>query len=400
MPYRETFRISSFRNFWLGYTFSSVGDAMTSVALLWLVYELTDSPTAIAELLVCYTAPVVVGGFLAGTLLDRFDRRLVMIADSSVRGAAVACIPILNFLGLFALWQAYFVAIVYGFFYMMTLAGTPSIIPDLVPEGQLTTANALESLTFTVSGVVGPPLAGAIIVAFGAKNVMVVDAASYATLVLALASFRLPAVVPKGSVRSHSIGDAFHLLYSNKILLSTTLMFMSFNFGEGILSVWLPILTKTVLAGGPELYGILLGVLAVGQVVGVALADRLAAKVSLGRLIISAQTLSGASLLVLMAGGPAFVAGIALALLGFFSGPLTAWAQTLRMKVIPSELRGRTFALLRTFMQAAAPSGSGVAGLLLPLLGLLPLVGVSAAFVGTPGVLGLQVKELRDAGRD
>jgi hypothetical protein len=77
---------------------------------------------------------------------------------------------------------------------------------------------------------------------------------------------------------------------------------------------------------------------------------------------------------------------------------LTAWAQTLRMRIIPAELRGRTFALLRTFMQAASPTGSGLAGLVLPFIGLLPLVGLSAVLIGGPGLAGSQVKELRDAG--
>jgi MFS family permease len=396
---REVLGNVSYRNFWIGSTFSYVGDAMTSVALVWLVYASTNSPGAVAVLLVCYTAPVVVGGLVAGSLLDRFDRRKVMIADNCVRGVTVASLPILNFMSLFALWEAYLVALVYGFFYMITLAGAPSIVPDLVDEKQLTAANALETVTFTLSGVLGPPLAGFIILVYGAQNVMLVDAASYAALVVALASFKLPASAKQDApdVQRNSFREALTLLSSSKILLSTTLMFMSFNLGEGVLSLWLPILSKTVLMGGAELYGLLLGVMAVGQVAGASMASRLSSRWSTGKLILIVQSLSGAALAVIFAGESVWLAGSSLALLGFFSAPLTAWAQTLRMQIIPARMRGRTFALLRTLMQGASPSGSGIAGLLLPTIKLLPLVGLSAVLIGAPGLIGSQVKELRDA---
>jgi MFS family permease len=84
-----------------------------------------------------------------------------------------------------------------------------------------------------------------------------------------------------------------------------------------------------------------------------------------------------------------------LALLGFFSAPLTIWAQTLRMKVIPEQLRGRTFALLRTLMQGSGPLASALAGALLPALGLVAMIGCSSLLVGVPGLVGARVRQLR-----
>jgi MFS family permease len=394
-PLRRPFYL----RFWLGSTFSYVGDAMTGTALVWLVYQATDSASAVAALLVCYTAPVVVGGLLAGRLLDQFDRRSVMMVDNVVRGLAVVSIPVLYVLGLFAIWEAYFVALIYGFFYMITLAGAPSVVPDLVAESELTDANALETVTFTVSGVLGPPLAAVIIVAWGAQNVMIVDGISYSALVVALASIRLPRreVRTKMDAKPGGLKDAVSLLLGNKVLLSTTLMFMSFNFGFGVLSLWLPVMSRTILSGGATLYGALLGVTALGQVFGAALASRLSSRWPLGRLIFSCQVLSGAALSFMLFVQTTLVAGVALFFLGLFSAPLTAWAQTLRMKVIPAEMRGRAFALLRTMMQSAQPAGSGVAGLVLPWAGLVRLVGATAGLIGIPGLLGSQVKELRSA---
>src|SRR5215813_9119635 len=162
-PYREIFRNHAFRRFWLGFTVSELGDAMTKVALIWYVLQATRSPQAVGVLLLCYTGPVLVGGLVAGTLLDRFERRRVMLADNLVRGVAVALIPLLSVTGHLALWQAYVTSAVYGFLFMITLAGGPSLIPSLVARQQLATANALETLSFTLSGVLGPTLAGVLL---------------------------------------------------------------------------------------------------------------------------------------------------------------------------------------------------------------------------------------------
>jgi MFS family permease len=393
-------RGASFRRFWLGFTFSALGDAMTKVALIWYVYQTTGSPQALGGLLLCYTGPVVVGGLLAGTLLDRFDRRRVMLLDNIVRGVAVALIPLLHVFGALALWHLYAVAAVYGFLYMITLAGTPSLIPALVNARQLDTANALETLSYTLSGVCGPPLAGLLIARVGAPNVALLDAVSYAAFALALSGLQLrpepSAADEDGQTRGYRLRDAVRLLLSNQVLLATTLMFMAFNVGEGFLSVWLPVFADRI-GGGPELYGILLGAVGVGEVGGAFLAGSVSLRLTLGTLICLAQFLAGASLVLLFVGRTVWWALPALALSGLFSAPLTIWAQTLRMQIIPEPLRGRSFALLRTLMQGSGPLASAAAGLLLPLWGLAAMIGWSALLIGGPGLAGLRVRALRQA---
>lgn len=401
--YQFVFRSPPFRAFWLGFTLSALGDAMTNVALIWYAYQTTHAPQAVGLLLLCYTGPVIVGGLLAGSLLDRFNRRTVMLVDATFRGSVVALIPLLYALGHLALWHLYVVAVIYGLLYMITLAGGPSLIPSLVAQEQLATANALETLSYTLSGVCGPPLAGLLIVQFGAPNVLVLDALSYAAFALALT--RIPARLGQTSLHSAVSGkqstrlsDAFRLVRSNRVLLSTTLMYMIFNLGQGFLVVWLPILSDRV-GGGPEVYGLCLGAIAVGEVSGALLAGSIEIPLSLGVQICLGQTLAGVSLLLLLVGQQLWWVLPGLALLGLFSAPLTIWAQTLRMQIIPEALRGRTFALLRTLMQGTGPLASALAGMLLPLLGLVAMMGASALLIGGPGLAGIQVRALRQERR-
>jgi hypothetical protein len=179
------------------------------------------------------------------------------------------------------------------------------------------------------------------------------------------------------------------------MLLSTTLMFMAFNVGGGCLAVWLPILTDRVLGGGPDLYGTLLGIQAVGEVASAFVAGGRTFALPLGTLICVAQMLSGASIAVLLIGPSLGTAALGLAALGAFSAPLTIWAQTLRMQIIPERLRGRTFALLRMLMQGGHPVGGVIGGVLLPIAGLPAMIALSALVVGLPGLAGYRVDELR-----
>jgi MFS family permease len=400
-PYRQIFQNRSFRLFWIGFTFSVLGDAITHVALTWFVYETTRSAEALGWLMLCYTGPVVVGGLLAGSLLDRFDRRKVILVDNVIRGAGVALIPVLYALGQLALWHIYAVAALYGLFMMISLAGGPALIPALVRREQLATANALEMLSFTLGGVIGPVLAGLLIAWVGAPNVVIIDAVSYFTFALVLARVGDIGERQKRSQfdpSAYHLGHAVQLLLKNKVLLATTFMFMAFNIGSGFYSVWLPILSDQTLGGGSKLYGFLLGALACGEVAGAVLAGSRAFRRSLGVLICLAQALAGAALGIVLIGPSVWSAALGLALCGAFSAPLTVWAQTLRMQIIPEQLRGRMFALLRTLMQSGNPLGGAIAGLLLPVLGMTAMIALSALVAGVPGMLGYRVVALRRAG--
>ncbi len=285
--YRRVFSHPSFRAFWTGFTLSVLGDAMSGVALTWYVFDQTGSARALGLLTLAYTGPVIFGGLAAGWLLDRFERRKVMLVDNLVRGLAMLLIPALFAAGRLELWHAYFVAAVYGSLMMISLAGGPALVPGLVEAESLDTANALETLSFTLSGVIGPPVAGLLIPLIGVPYVILVDAISYFLFAAALSRVKSSrgAVQAPGQAKPQTIrlSDAARLLLTDQVLLSTTLMFMAFNLGYGFLTVWLPVYSDRIAGGGPELYGGLLGVMALGQIISAALAGSLSAAGTSGR---------------------------------------------------------------------------------------------------------------------
>ena len=403
--YQQIFRFRAFRLFWIGFTLSALGDVATRVALTWYVFELTDSSAALGLLSLTYTGPIIISGLFVGSILDRFDRRKVMIADNVIRGTIMGLIPLLHFLGWLQLWHVYLASVVYGSLVMVSLAGSPALVPDLVDEEHLATANALETLSYTLSSVLGPLIAGFLIPIIGAPRVVLLDAGSY--LLFALLLMLMPVTVRKMKTSetlsatheapAYRLSDAGKLLVQNPILLSTTLMFMMFNLGFGAFLVVLPVFSTDVLNGDSQLYGLLLGALAIGELLSSLLAGTLDLPLSLGKLIALAQTFAGLAFGILLFGFNVPLAMISMAVVGFCSAPLTIWAQTLRMKIIPAALRGRTFALLRMLMQSTNPAGGMIGGFLLPLLSFPLLISFSVLIIAIPGMFGLGVRQLREA---
>ena len=401
--YRDILGNKSFLLFWSGFTLSSIGDVLTRVALTWFVFEQTKSPQALGLLTIAYTAPILVGGFVAGPLLDRFPPRRVMIVDNLIRGTCFATLPLLQAMGRLEVWHLYVFAGIYGSLMMISLAGGPTLIPSLVRKDQLEPANALETLSFTLSNVVGPPLAGLLIVSIGTASVILIDAVSYFVFAFLLLRLVLDEDRETGSPQKNealSLTSALHLMTSSRVLLSTTLMFMAFNVGLGTLTVFLPLVSDRIAAGSSEIFGALLGALALGEVISAWLAGNIHMKLRLGLRIALAQILSGLSLAFLVIETHFWAVASGLFFLGFFSAPLTIWAQTLRMQIIPADMRGRMFALLRTLMQGATPLGGALAGFLLPVLGIQMVVGLSSLVIGAPGTAGLQISELKQAGME
>lgn len=401
--YLATLRNREFGLLWTGATVSTLGDGMTLVALVWLVLERTGSAIDVGWLTFAYAAPVVVGGLAAGILLDRFDPRRVMALDSLGRGLLMASVPVLEVLGGVPTWWLYVVAAGYGLLKMVPLAGVPAVIPRLLDDDALTTANALESISYAVGGIIGPALAGLLIAAIGPELVIGIDAATYFVFLAALLLMRpVPRLPAAGGEPARAtdpapglgLRAALRVVLASPAIVATTLMFMAANIGEGIFAVVTPLYTVEVLGGTAAEYGLIVAVFSIGFLAGSVVVGGAATPSRLGRAIAAAQAVAGLVLLAFLV-RPQLAGVLALAgMFGIAASPLTIWAQTLRMRLIPAELRGRVFAILRTLMQSTTPVGGLVAGVLVAGGGIEPAVIAAVVVTSVPGALGLLVPAL------
>ena len=313
-----------YRLLWSGATVSEIGDGASWIALSWTVYTINGSTADLGLLFVLYTAPVALGGPLAGVALDRFDRRRLMIADNIVRAAAFAAIPALYAAGELASWHLYAAAFVYGALKMIPLAGVPTLIPDLVRDEQLDAANAMETLSYTLGVIVGPALGGLALAVVAGPYVLALDAATYAFFAVSL--IRL-GEIPRADAPTLRPGlrPAFRLIVQSRVLFVTTVMFMFVNVGEGLVAVLLPVYA-TELGRGGAAYGALVAAGAAAGLVGAAIGGSLGGRISYTRAIALAQTAAGVALIPLLLVPPLSVAVAALAGCWLFLGPLTVWA--------------------------------------------------------------------------
>ena len=380
VSYRRAMRISrrqepgptplasrAFRRLWLASVLSSAGDAASWVAMAALV--LSSAHGSLPLLTVLYTAPVAVGGMAAGWALDRFDRRRLLAADAAVRGVVFAGIPVAAAAGSLGSTQVYATAAVYGLLKMISLAGFPALIPQLVGADQQTAANALESAGFGMAIVAGPALAG-IALGLGLPPAAVIagDAATYLVFAAALAVTPLAPQAAEAQAGpwqapGAAIGEVVRLVIRHPVIRDTTVMFASFNIGEGALLVVLSHQARR--AGfGPGGYGWLIAAMAAGELAAALVLVRVRWPAPLVVSVLAAQLAAAAVTTGLLSSARA-VTVASLVLLGCCTAPMTAWAQTLRMQAAPSRMHGRLFALLRTAMQATPPVGALMAGITL-----------------------------------
>jgi MFS family permease len=421
--YLDLLRRRDYALLWGGATVSELGDGMSFVALVWLILERGGDAGTVGWLSAAYTAPVVIGGLAAGIILDRFDRRRVLAGDNLVRGAAIASVPIASALGVLSTAQLFVVAAVYGLLYMTSVAGIPSLIPDLVSEDELTTANAMESISYGLGGLVGPALAGIVIAIFSAPVVLAIDAASYAVFVVCLlamgpSSFAVehrpagavtvapvaasspaaaPAAAPPAAPRPAAgggLGPAIRFILGAPAIVAITVIYMGLNLSTGVFTVLAPVYSRDVLGGDATTYGAILSAFEAGGLVGLIAVGAIRWRWPLGRSIAVATFTAGVALGLLLVRPPFLPTLLILAAAGLFASSLTAWAQTIRMRLIPPELRGRVFALLRTTMQSTRPIGAILGGVLLAGGDPIPAIAATAGFVVIPGAIGLWLPAL------
>ncbi len=397
--YLRLLRTPGFGRIWVGATISVVGDAVTWVSLVWLTFELGGGVADVAILAACYTGPIIVGGLAAGILLDRFDRRRLLMADNTVRGLAMLTVPIAATTGTLGQLQLDLVAANYSFLWMVTVAGVRSLVPDLVADDDLPTANAMGSLSFGVAGAAGPALAGVLIGIVGAATNLGLDAATYFLFVGCMLVARLPernpgvdgAVSPRIAARpSPGLGPAGRFILATPALTAITAMFMGVNLAEGILAVLLPVYARDVLAVDATGYGLLASAFTAGLFVGALGLGAVHWRWPLGRSIAAGVLATGLAFLPLELAPPLPVAALVIFVAGLAESPVTMWANTIRMRLIPAELRGRVFGLLGTMTKSTPPIGGLAAGGLLATVGVAPAVVAMILFAALPGAIGLR----------
>jgi DHA3 family tetracycline resistance protein-like MFS transporter len=269
----EPLRIRDFRLLWTGMTVSLLGDGVFLVAIAWQVYQLSNAPTALAEVGLAMSLSQVVVLLVGGVASDRFDRRRVMLAADLLRAAAIGLLSLLALTGRLQLWHLFVLATLYGLGAGFFGPAFDAIVPDLVPQDVLAPANSVDQILRPVAlRLAGPALGGWLIGAWGTGGAFLFDAASF-LISAAMVGRMAPQFRPvAGAVPTSAVGEireGFGFVRRHVWLwgtfLAATFAYLLF---AGPTEVLVPFIVKHQLAGSAGELGLVFAVGGLGAVTG------------------------------------------------------------------------------------------------------------------------------------
>jgi MFS family permease len=394
---------SSFRRFWAAAAISSIGSAVTAVAMPVLVVQvLGATPFEVGVVNAAQFVPYAVLGLIAGVYVDRWRRKPILVWASVGRALSLGAVPVLGIIGVLQIWMLVIALLLFGAFSVFGFAATQSLLPRLVPRAGLVAANARLDQADAAAATLGPAIGGGLVGLLGAPVAIAVDAISYLVDGALNASVRVDEPRPDSRTRNlrAEICEGLRWTYRHRTLgplaASTHVWFFANGAGMTVLSL----LALRSLGFTAYAFGLLLTVFGISSLVGASIAPRVGGRIGSGRVIILARVAYPIGWLVVAIAPPAGVGDallfVALALQGLAAGVENSNEMGYWQALTPDGLLGRVNATRRSINRTMAALGALIAGLLVGLIGDRPtLIGVITAFAAA--ALTAALSPLREA---
>jgi MFS family permease len=194
-PLRER----NFRWYFASRFVNTLGNMMAGVAMAFAVLEISDSATALGQVLAAHTIPMVLFLLWGGVIADRFSRALVLQVSNVLSGLTQAAFAVLVLTGVAEIWMLIVLGVLHGLTSAVGFPAMASIVPQLVPRDQLQQANALMSLVRGSITIVGPTVSAGLVVTVGAGWAVLFDAMTWFISAALLLGVRIPAREASGA---------------------------------------------------------------------------------------------------------------------------------------------------------------------------------------------------------
>ncbi|MBR8838438.1 MAG: MFS transporter [Stigonema ocellatum SAG 48.90 = DSM 106950] len=359
----------TFTLIWLGQLVSLIGSAITEFSLNIWVLQQTGSVAQFTFLTVISTVPIIVISPLAGTLVDRWSRRWIMIISQLCIGLCTLIFVALLTIGQLALWHIYLINILISIFVGFSLPAYKASIVSLVPQEDLARVSGMVQLASGIQQMVSPLLAGVLLNIVHLRGIFLINLASVllAIVPLLFVQFAEVSQPTADSTQSFSFlqetAKGWTYLKESPGMVGFVLLFSIYQFCTGFVFILAYPLVLSL--STPDNVGKLIFVGGIGTVLGAIVMSNLGNNLkNLIGLVISAMSLSG--LCIAVAGLRPSILQIAIAsLLFFLSIPfINGSMQVMFQKKVPDRLQGRVFALIGAISQATTPIAAIIAGAL------------------------------------
>ena len=352
----------SYRIYISGQSLTNTGSWMQSIAQDWLIFSLTHSSTAVGVTMALQFGPMLLLGMHAGALADRLPKRSILLTTQSLNAAATLALAVVTIAGAVRAVDVYTFALLSGVIFAFDVPARQSFVNEVVPDGRLRAAIALNAAVFQATRLIGPAIASVLIVSVGTGWVFAVNAACYLGPTIGLLLLRPSDLrsLPQAPRAPGAVRTAVTYLRGRPDVLRTIfLVGMLGTFGLNF-PIVLTAMAKTTFGGNASTYGLFNIVLGLGSALGAVLAA--AGHRPRMRVIVTAAAAFG-----LLEAGAALVPNLAvflvlLAAMGFVNLVCQAMANASVQLSVDPELRGRVMGLYMLVFIGGTPIGAPIVG--------------------------------------
>jgi predicted MFS family arabinose efflux permease len=367
-PPASLWRNRDYMLLWSGQTVSTLGSRISGTAFPLLVLAMTNNDFGAAGIVgALFSIPYIIFSLPVGALIDRWNRKLVMILCDAGRALALGSIPLALLFGGPWLWQLYLIAFVEGTLFVFFNIAEVAALPRVVAKQQLPLATGFNHAAEASTGLIGPPIATVLFASVGRIFPFLLDAVSYTVSVVSLffvrTNFQKERVVKERHL-GREIKEGVAWLWSQPLVRFMSFLTGGLNFANA--AMFLIIIARAKELGIPdEQLGIIFSIGAVGGIVGSVVGGRIGKQLKFGPAIIVLVWLQAAIFPLYGIAPNLVLLGVVSALM-FVLAPVYNVVQfSYRLALIPDELQGRVNSSFRLIAYGFMPLGQTLVGFLL-----------------------------------
>lgn len=395
-------RARSFWTYWSADTVSTVGSAVTKIALpLTALTVLDATPLDLGVITAAGFIAWIVIGLPSGALVQGLPLRGTMVAMDLVRAAAVISIPIAWWLDALTVPHLVLTALVLGFADVFFEVATSAFLPSIVPQEELESRNALVSGSASATQLGGTPLGGLLVQLLGPVVTLVIDTVTYlvsAALLRTLPPLRATARESRPAVRA-MVAEGWRFVVRQPVMRPLLWRATAINFVCGVQLALYPVYLVRVLDAPTALVGLLLGTEGAGAIVGAALCSRLTRRFGSATVNRVGGVAAAVSIFIVPIGGTLGPVWFALGNI-VFAGAVATFsitARTYQQTHSPGTMLPRVLATVRFASFGVVPVGSLLGGAVAELTGSPRLALFALGAVGLAAPLTLYRSPIRTA---
>lgn len=364
----------NYRLFMVGQTLSLIGTWIQRMAMMWLVYQLTNSAFLLGVVGFCEQVPIFIIAPFAGVYADRWDKRKALCWIEAFALIQAFLLGILTLFNAVEIWHIIVLSLCLGIINAFEVPMRQSFVVEMVNRDKesLPNAIALNSTIFNLSRLIGPSLAGILITAVGEGWCFMANAFSYALVLISLLMMRITksiVVRDKKAQIINKLKEGIQYVKANKMMRSLLLLLAIVSFANASLRTLAPIFAKDVLHGDAHTLGFLMSAAGVGAICGALFLTKRKTKVSLKRIVSFTGILLGAGMICFGISSSLLLSLLFIAIAGLAQMMHTATTNTLLQLYVDDDKRGRVMSFYTVCLQGTMPFGSLVAGAIAGIAG-------------------------------